>query len=109
MQGAGGGWDGGSGFGATQTHPTDLEVFFETVGLEKIGELESADVAMSGSDFALQIDNDGAQVFQGVTGPQQFIPQAFSVKGQAQTLTGELAVELVSLLEGGEIHCWRKG
>ena len=65
----------------SQRDATDLEVFLEAVWLEKIGEFESAHVTALGADFALKIGNDSAQVCQGVTGAQEFIPHALTVKG----------------------------
>jgi len=47
-----------------QAHPANLEVLFEAVGLEEVGEFEGADIAAPGPDFALQIADDLAQVRQ---------------------------------------------
>jgi hypothetical protein len=65
-----------------------LEILFKAIGLEEIGEFEGADVASLGADFALEIDNDGAHIGQGVTGAQEFKPHAFAIKGQTQGLAG---------------------
>ena len=65
----------------TQTHLADLEIFLKAVGLEEVGEFEGAHVAVLGADFPLEIGDDGAQILEGVAGPQQFIPQAFPVEG----------------------------
>jgi hypothetical protein len=45
-----------------------LEIFFETVQLEEVGELEGADVAATGTDFTLEVDNDVADVLGRVAG-----------------------------------------
>ena len=57
--------------GGTQTHPTDLEVFLEAVGLEEVGEFEGADVAALSADLALKIGDDGAQVLERVAQPER--------------------------------------
>jgi hypothetical protein len=87
-----------------QTHTADLEVFLEPVGLEEVGEFEGADIAALGTDFTLEVKNDGAQVRQRVASPQEFKPHAFAVESQAQGLAGQLAVELVGLVDGGGIR-----
>jgi hypothetical protein len=68
--------------------------------LEEVGEFEGADVAALGADLALKIGDDGAQIVEGVAGAEQFVPQAFAVKAQAQALTGQVAIELVGLKDG---------
>jgi NifB/MoaA-like Fe-S oxidoreductase len=80
-----------------------LEVFLEAVGLEEIGEFESADVAVLGTDLPLKIEDDGAQILEGVAQTQQFIPHPFPVESQAHILTGELAIELMGLVDGGGV------
>jgi hypothetical protein len=80
-----------------------LEVFLEAVGLEEVGEFEGADVAVLGADLPLKIEDDGAQILEGVAQPQQFIPHPFPVKGQAHVLAGELAIELMGLVDGGGV------
>ena len=87
-----------------QPHAADLEVFFEAIGLQEIGELEGADIAALGADFALQVSEDRAQVLQRVADAQKLIPHSFPVKGQAQRLAGELTVEPVGLLDGRSVH-----
>ena len=115
---AGAAGNGGGALGRrSQRDATDLEVFLEAVWLEKIGEFESAHVTALGADFALKIGNDSAQVCQGVTGAQEFIPHALTVKGQTQCLAGQLAVELMGLLDrqsqrqnwGGRGHGFKRG
>jgi hypothetical protein len=72
--------------------------------LEEVGEFEGADIAVLGTDFTLEVKNDGAQVCQRVAGPQEFKPHTFAVESQAQGLAGQLAVELVGLAEGRGIR-----
>jgi hypothetical protein len=81
--------------GHPQAHPTDLEVFLEAVGLEEVGEFEGADVAALSADLPLEIGDHGAQILARVAQAQQLIPHPFPVKGQAQGLAGQLAIELV--------------
>ena len=69
--------------GGAQAHATNLEVFLEAVGLEQVGEFEGTHVTALSVDFALEISDDSAQVLEGVTGAQQFVPHPFPVKGQA--------------------------
>jgi len=86
--------------GRFQTHTTDVEVFLEAVRLKEVGEFEGADVAAAVSDFTLKVSDDPAQVLRSEAGTQPFIPLPLSIKAQAKTLTGQLAVELVS---GGDL------
>jgi uncharacterized protein YdeI (BOF family) len=51
--------------------------------LEQVGEFEGTHVTALSVDFALEISDDSAQVLEGVTGAQQFVPHPFPVKGQA--------------------------
>ncbi|HSX81984.1 MAG TPA: hypothetical protein VLQ80_25905 [Candidatus Saccharimonadia bacterium] len=90
--------------GWAQAHPADLEVFLEAVWLEEIGKLEGAHVAALRLDFPLEISDDGAQVLEGVTCAQYFVPHAFAVKGQAQGLARQLAVKLMGLLDRGRVY-----
>ena len=79
-----------------QAHTPNVKVFFEAVGLEQIGQLEGADIAPAMADFTLKVSDDPAQVLEGEAGTQPFIPLPLPVKAQAQGLTGQLAVQLVS-------------
>lgn len=88
----------------TQAHAADLKVFFEAVGLKQVGELERANISALRPDFALEVNDDSAQVFQRIAGAQQFIPHSFTVEGQAQGLTGQLAIQPMGLLDGSAIH-----
>jgi hypothetical protein len=62
---------------------TDIEVFFEAIRLQQVGEFECADVAPALADFTLQVGNDPAQILEGEASPQPFIPLPFPVKAQA--------------------------
>jgi len=59
--GCGGAWP-RRGHGRCEANPTDLEVFVEAVELEEVGEFEGADIAPTGADFALEVEDDGANV-----------------------------------------------
>jgi hypothetical protein len=78
----------------------NVEVFFEAVWLEQVGEFEGADVAAAFSDLPLQVNHDPAEVLQREARAPPFKPLPLPVKTQAQVLTGQLAVELVS---GGDL------
>jgi hypothetical protein len=71
-----------------QAHASNVEVFFEAIWLEQVGELEGADVAAAFADFALQITDHPAQILWREARPQPFKPLPFPVKAQAQALTG---------------------
>ena len=71
-----------------QAHAADLKIFLEPVGLEEVGEFKGADIAALGADFALEVENDDAQVGQRVAGPQEFKPHTLAVESQAQGLAG---------------------
>ena len=88
----------------TQAHPADVEVLFETIQLEEIGEFEGTDVPALGADFPLEIKDDPAQILQREARVQELIPPPLPVKSQAQSLTRQLAVELVGLLNGRDAH-----
>jgi len=78
-----------------EAEAADLEVFFEAVELEEVGELEGADVTTAGADFALEVEDHRAHVLERVTSVQEVPPAALAVKTQAQALAGELEVELM--------------
>jgi len=61
-------WRRGGRRGWLQADATDVEVFLEAVELEEIGELEGADIAAALADFALEIEDDPAQVLGGEAG-----------------------------------------
>jgi hypothetical protein len=72
--------------------------------LQEVGEFEGADITSLGADFPLEVGDEGAQFVQGVTGPEEFEPEALALVAQGEGLTGELAVELMGLLNGGGIR-----
>ncbi len=86
-------WQRGWG-GRVQAHAANLEILFETVRLEEIGEFKGADIAALGTDLALEIKDDRAHVLERVTGSQEFKPHAFAVKSQPQGLAGQLELLL---------------
>jgi hypothetical protein len=47
-----------------------LQVFFEAIGLEEVGEFEGADIAALRPDFPLEIEDDRAQVWERVAQAQ---------------------------------------
>jgi hypothetical protein len=71
-----------------QAHASNVEIFFEAIRLEQVGELEGADIAAALTDFALEVSDDAAQVLWGEARPEPFKPLPFPVKAQAQALTG---------------------
>ena len=99
---------GGRGLGV-KLDATDVEVFLEAVGLEEVGEFESADVAAALADFALEVADDAGQVVEGDTGLEQFVPAALALEAQAQGLAGELTVEGMGLGDAGGIDGGRRG
>ena len=62
-----------------QAHAADVEVFLEAIGLEEIGEFESADVAPAGTDLALEVAPDAADILLAEAGAQELVPEAFTV------------------------------
>jgi hypothetical protein len=85
--------------GRLESHVANVEVFLEAVGLQEIGEFEGADVAASLSDLALEINNHSADLDECEALVQQLVPLSLAQVIQAQLLTGELAIELMSLLD----------
>ena len=75
-----------------QTDPADVEVFFEAIQLEEIGELEGADVAAAFPDLPLEIADDPLEVGFGEAGVEELKPEPFPVKAQAHALAGEPAI-----------------
>ena len=95
---------GDAGGRGAQAHAADVQVFFEAVELEEVGEFERADIPPGGADFFLEISDHLPQVLAGEAGAQELKPEAFAVKAQGEFLAGELAVELMELLDlGGAI------
>jgi hypothetical protein len=65
-----------------------VEILLEAVGLEEVGELEGAHVAALSADFALEVKDEAAQIFQGVAGAQNLKPHALPLKAQGEGLPG---------------------
>jgi hypothetical protein len=83
---------------------TDVEVFFEAIGLEQVGEFEGADVAAAFPDLPLQINNHASEFLAREALMQQFIPLPFAHEVQPQFLAGQLAVEFMRLKDLSAIH-----
>ena len=76
----------------------NVEVFFEAVELEEVGEFERADVAATGTDFLLQIAHDTPELLSTEAGAQELEPESLAIIAQGELLAGELAVEVMDLL-----------
>ena len=51
------------------------------------------------TDLLLEVNNDLGQIGLGEAGAQELIPKPLPVKTQREVLTGELAIDLVQLLD----------
>lgn len=78
-----------------EANATDMEIFFEAVELEKIGEFDRSDVAALMTDFLSQIDDDTTQIVCGEARPEEVIPEALAIEAQTEFLTGVFAVKVV--------------
>jgi len=85
-----------------ESHPANVEVFFEAVELEKVGEFERADVATAGMDFLLQIAHDAPELFRSEAGAQELEPEPLTIIAQGELLAGELAIEAMDVLYGSD-------
>jgi hypothetical protein len=74
------------GFGRVKLHSADIEVLFEAVELEEVGELERADVSASLADLPLEIADDPLEIGLVEASMEELIPEPFPVKAQAHTL-----------------------
>ena len=99
---------GRGGFGGEELNAADLEVFFEAVGLEEVGEFEGPDVPAACADFLLEIADDALEVGFVEAGLEEVEPEAFAIKAQADGLTGQAAVEGVRLLDAMDHGLWRE-
>ena len=90
---------GGSGRGV-ESDLANVEVFFEAVELEKVGEFERADVTASGTDFLLQVAHDTLELVRCEAGAQELEPEPLTIIAQGELLAGELAVEAMDVLYG---------
>lgn len=82
-----------------QSDAADVEILFEAVGLEEVGQLECAHVAALVADFALEVAQHLGEIFDRKSGAEEFIPEPLPVKTQREVLTGPPAIELVALLD----------
>ena len=87
----------GSGRGV-ESNLANVEVFFEAVELEKVGEFECADVTATGTDFFLQIAHDTLELARCEAGAQELEPEPLTIIAQGELLAGELAVEAMDVL-----------
>ena len=87
-----------------QAHAPDVEVFFEAIRLEQVGEFERADVAAAFPNLPLQINNHAADLLKREALLQQFIPLPFAHPVQPQALAGQLAIKFVRLEDLPAIH-----
>jgi hypothetical protein len=83
----------------SQMDAADIEIFLEAVELEKIGELERADIPPGVADFLLEITNDLGEISHGKACAVELKPEPFPVKTQGEILTGEAAIGLVKSLD----------
>ena len=83
--------------GWAKLEPADAEVFLEAIGLQEIGEFQRPYLTAGGPDFALEITDQMLHVGEGVTGAQDFVPQALPVVTQRQGLPREPAIQPVGL------------
>ena len=89
----------GSGLGV-ESDLADVEVFFEAIELEKVGEFERADVTATGTDFLLQIAHDAPELLRSEAGAQELEPEPLTIIAKGKLLAGELAVEPMDVLYG---------
>jgi cellobiose-specific phosphotransferase system component IIA len=88
----------------------DVEVFFEAIELEKVGEFERADVTATGTDFLLQIAHDAPELLRSEAGAQELEPEPLTIIAKGKLLAGELAVEPMDVLYGrGDFVVRHKG
>ena len=76
-----------------------MEVFLETIRLEQIGKFQGSHITARLPDFALEVANDFSDLLRPVAEPEQFIPHSLPIKSQTEVLPGQLAVELMGLLD----------
>jgi hypothetical protein len=80
----------------------DIEVFFEAVELKEVGEFERTDVATTGTDLLLEVAHDALKGVGVESGAQELEPEPLAVVAQGEVLSGELAVEAMEVLDGGD-------
>ena len=84
-----------------KSDPADVEVLFEEIELEKVGEFECSDVAATGTDFLLQIAHDVPEFLRSEPGAQELKPEPLPIIAQAELLAGESAIEVMDVLYRG--------
>jgi hypothetical protein len=72
-----------------------LEVFFEAVGLEQVGEFESADVAALGADLMLKVGAGGKVGHPQVVDKRRLEALGGAAQRLAQLLTPGFGVQLM--------------
>ena len=95
------------GFGRVELNPADIEILFEAVQLQEVGELEGADISASFADLPLEIADDPLEIGLVEAGLEELIPEPFPIKAQAHALAGQPAVQRVSLLNALDHELWR--
>ena len=82
--------------------PVNVEVFFEAVELENVGEFERADVAVTGTNFLLQITHDTPELLRSEAAAQELKPEPLTIIAQGKLLASEVAVEVMDVLYGSD-------
>lgn len=83
----------------------DVQILFEAVELEEVGEFQRPNVSASFADLALEIANDSLEIVLVEARMEELIPEPFPIKTQAQALAGQTAIQRVSLLDALD-HGW---
>ena len=74
-----------------ETNAADIEIFLETIELEEVGELQSADISALCTDFLLKISDYALQVCGTEAGTEELIPEPFAIEAQAESLSSPVA------------------
>jgi hypothetical protein len=74
-----------------------VEVFFEAVELEEVGEFEGANVAAFFADFLLEVGDDATEVLRAEARPEELVPEPLAIEAQGEFLAGKIAVKVVDL------------
>jgi len=82
----------GGGFGRVKPNATDIEILFEAVQLQEIGELQSSDIAAPFTNLALQVTDHFLEIGLVEARVEELIPKSLPVKAQAHALVGQPAV-----------------
>jgi hypothetical protein len=78
-----------------ETDAADVEIFFEAIELEEVGEFECADISVLCPDFLLEIGDHALQVCGTEAGAEELIPEPFAIEAQAQSLISPVTVKFV--------------